>query len=269
MILLNGKSSDDFNLVTKTVSYPLKASNKIRSIDILGKDGAYQIKGELNNKILAISFTHMHNSIETRKKVSRNITKWLSDATELVLDYEPNKKWIIKDIIADSEIIKSNIDTFEVTFIVHPIQYAITQLAPAIAWKDIKKPWSECNIPWNRVLDSPKTFTITGDTQIILKNNGTYKALPKLIFEGKADVVVIKWNDGGYGEWMRLTNLEGTTTVDCDLMIVYKEVDNSKINFRNNFDGNYLNVEVGRNVFNISGTNMNLVLNFKYDDSFI
>lgn len=266
MISINGKSSNDFDLVVKTTSYPLLPNRRNQEIEVIGRDGTYHVKGALTSKTISFRFTHQKSSIKMRKDISRNIAAWLNSAKELILDYEPHKKWIVTDVTAPSETLISSYDEFDVSFIVHPLQQATQEMAPAIPWNQITTPWNSWDVPWNGLITTNKSFTINNSQTITLKNGGTYKALPKIIITGTSSQLKLALNN----KIAVINNITGTTVVDCNLMLVYQQSGDSKINHRNNFDGDYIELEPGDNNVVItvaSGSSLNIT--FDYNDTFI
>ena len=226
----NGKHSNDMGLVIKTESNPLFPKKRIEMETVMGKDGAYTFEGSYNNKTLKFRCVFLESDMITRRLLARNLSEWLSSKGDLILDYEPDKKYIVTQTVNDIDLILENVyDTFSIAFEVMPQQYSVNNQSIS--------------------LDNPTS-------QIGIFYSGNYKALPLLEVTGTGNISITT-----NGKTFTYTGLTGTIYIDCNHCLVYSG-NNPKINKLANFSGDFIQLIKGLNAIDLTGTITNIKIKF-------
>jgi len=262
-LTFNDVHSDTFGICVKTKSItgiPTKKSKKVkvqgRDAEVIFEDSGYDnIELEFECKIVDDLILH-------RRKNMRLISQWLRNTGTLILDYEPDVSYDVVKTVSDIDVnimgYKLPIDEFTIKFECRPNQ---TQLFynSDMTWEDSDALLQYADLPW---IGYERVFELTIPNVISVMNAGTYKALPIIKVEGVADELRI--------EHMTITGLNGTLYIDCKDYVVYSESGGVKTSQMSKFEGEFLEIDPGENLFAILGTFTEpITLTFDYKNEYL
>jgi len=255
----NGQSSDDFNSYFVTNSIPIIASKRSESFEVQGRDGQYIFEDGYDNIIIRLKGTLASGStILTRRKIARQIALWLSITGTLVFDYEPDIEYDVVKITNNiNKAIRLSIDEFVIEFECKPYQVN-TYYNDSVTWGEATSTWENMEIPWGGY---DRSFDVSASDTIDVINAGTYKALPIIKLTGTATTVTI----GA----LTFENLAGEIFIDCLNSIVYELSGPTKVNRISDFSGDFITLDPGSNLLDISGTITTLNVEFDYRNTFL
>lgn len=238
---LNNTHSDEFDICVNTTSIPLIPSKRQVKTKVQGRDGEHVVEDGYDNIQIKME-CKITGDVLIRRKNIREFKTWLLQNGSLILDHEPDVVYKIISTMTNVELkprgYELPIDEFEIIFECSPIQYDITYNDGSI-WSDV----------------------VINGSVITVENLGTYEALPIIKLVGVASSVTI----GSF----TITGLSGTIYVDCDNKVVYSLSGNNKVNQISKFNGEFLDLKPGDNVFTITGTITNLTLEFDYKNTYL
>lgn len=251
----NGQHSNAFGIFYKTELIPIIPSKRSESVEIQGFDGLHVFESDYNNILISLACVTVGTKVLDRRKKGRAIAKWLSDTGKLIFDIEKDIEYQVVKITSDINAeMSGNVDKFNIVFECSPIQTQ-TYYNDSITWEEADTAWAYMNIPW---AGYPRTFEVSGPGTITVENAGTYKALPLIIITGTSASAVV-------GP-ITITNLTGTIYVDCKNKLVYSVSGGAKVNQLSKFSGDFVTLEPGSNLLNVSGT---MSVEFDYKNTFI
>jgi phage-related protein len=197
----------------------------------------------------------------TRRKKGREISSWLANKGELILDSEPDMVYTViacnHDINAEPRGYDLPVDDFKIIFECYP-HPKNTYYNDNVSWSEMDSTWVNLNLPWSGY---EQTFDVVSGNSINLYNLGSYKTKPIITIFGIASSVTI-------GEFT-FTNLNGLVTIDCDAEVVYSGSGESITNQFHNFSGKFPVLNPGVNTFPISGSITNLTVSFDYKNTYL
>lgn len=231
MKLINANGILDFKAlgyIAKTLSFELTPSQKIVKYSIIGKDGDITFTNGLVNKNIKVMLVSVANSrLAERRILDYNITEQLLIGGWLVLDYEPALMREVRVLNASNIKFNTAYDTFEIDFDSKP--YAVDLV-------DIIIPtWS----------DNDLSYTVSNEV-FVVSNGGNYNSKPVIKIIGSGNVSLT-----ANGKTFTLTGLVDFAYIDCDKMVVYKDLATSKMNL---FTGEFLELTPGLNSITITGS---------------
>jgi len=257
----NNVHSKDMGIGYSIQSIPYLPPKRQTEVTIQGRDGAYIFEDGFNNIKIDLSCAIIGYEITERRKRAREIASWLCSTGILVFDHEPDIEYKVIQVINDINstiLAREYRDTFNITFVCEPYQQQ-TYYGDSFTWETMDSTWDSTNLPW---VGYERIFTINEPRTIKITNTGTYKALPIIILNGTATNIKI--------HTMEYNNLSGKIYIDCKNMVVYSIGEgNIKINKMQNFSGTFLEILPGENLFSVSGTNLNLTLEFDYRSTYL
>lgn len=261
---LNGVHSDITGAIFSTNTVPVIPAKKQTSINVPGRDGSYIFEGEYENVIIELSGVIPGYDIMERRKIARNVAKFLSQVGPLVFDYESDVEYNVVRITNDiraNMLSRQYYDSFNVIFECEPTPRQTYYNDIEWAWEDIPTAWAYMNFPWTGMY--PRIFTVVSGSKMNVVNVGLYKALPVVVLRGKASNISF----GG----MTYINLDGTVYIDCKNQVVYSIDGTTKFNRLSNFSGKFIEIlpEPEVNVFTVSGSITNLTIEFDYKNTFL
>lgn len=256
----NIHSSTFEGLYLKTINNQLIPSKRSQEISVMGRDGSYSFEDGYDNKVIEYQCQLFEGNIFIRRQKIRELTEWLSQLGDLVLDYENDKKYKVTKIVNDISLNLNNIfDEFNIIFTVSPIQKAVFE-NDKLTWNDANFSWYSANIPW---MGNVVEYTATGSKTLTIVNNGNYKALPIIILTGTVSNITLSAN----GKSFTYSSLSGTVKVDCENMMVYSG--DPKVNKMSYFNGDFIELLKGSNTINVTGSITNVNIRFDFRNSYI
>ncbi len=260
--------SSIYGLTIKSLALPMLAERRDTKEYVLHKDGSYNFIDGFNDKVLSFNIEIHKNIINyvDRRYLARNIAKYLYEADELVLNYEPDKVYKVKLITNVDVDMLTAYDNFTITFEAKPIQKRLWESGGSnLVWNNAFITWDNANFPW---LGFETSFTgVTNGRNLGVTNNGTYKVFPIIKLSGWATSVTLTNSNGDSFVYNNLVN--EVVYVDCDARLVYLESGSTKINKRSNFSGTYMALETGSNTIAVTGSNISLSIEFIFNESYL
>lgn len=253
----NGEHSSVYGVYFKTKSIPYTPKKRSVSVQVQGRDGEYVFEDRYNNIQIEIACVIISNKVVHRRKMAREISRWLSSTGILIFDTEADVEYkVVKctnDITASME---GTSDYFTIVFECEPYQVQ-TFYNDDLTWNDTAY-WQYINIPWGGY---PRTFNVSSGQTIEVVNAGNYKALPTVKLTGVASSVSF----GGF----TFSNLNGTVYIDSKNQVVYSLSGATKVNQIASHDGVFIELDPGVNEFTISGTITSLEIEFDYKNTYM
>ncbi len=258
--------SSEYNLTVKSLDLPMIASKRNTKEYVMGRDGSYNFIDGFNDKIISLQIEISDTlNYSNRRYLARNIAKYLSEADELILNYEKDKIYKVNLVTEVNVTMLTTYDSFTVVFDAKPLQKTKRFAGQSLKWNEADIPWNMANFPW---AGYETNFTgVTNGSSFNISNNGTYKALPLIKLTGTATSVTLTDNTGKSFTYTNLSN--ESVYIDCDERLVYKDNGSSKTNKRSNFTGKYIALEPGDNVLNVTGIITTLSIEFIYKDTYL
>lgn len=256
----NGEHSiDDKGVYFKTKAIPYLAPKRSTTEEVQGRDGAYVYEDGYSNITIELSCVVIAAKVVDRRKKAREIALWLSSTGTLNFDNETDINYEVVRITNNIRAaMEGTRDEFTIIFECKPYQEN-TFYNDSMTWEEMTSAWSYAPIPWG---GSDRVFTVTGADSITVTNYGTYKALPVIKLDGTAATITI----GGF----TITNLSADVVyVDCLNQVVYEISGGSKVNWIDEFTGDFPELEPGDNTFAVSGTITSVEITFDYKNTYL
>lgn len=244
--MINGLTYNDihssyFGLYIKSNDRTILPRLKKVEVEVTGRHGTLDAGNNTYEKrYISINFLKKDKSLEDLRKNIRLIAKWLSGKGKLRFDDEPELYYEARvyNSISLDQVAKNGI--FTVIFECQPFAYS-----------DINR------------ITSPLIIT---NHNMILINNGTLEHEPLIEVDGTATSVTLASDGGSFS----INNITQRTYIDCKNMLCYtKGALNEKVNKLPDFTGNFLKLNPGNTLLEISGTSMSLVVAVDMQDVYI
>lgn len=259
-IKINGVHSDTFDVAVRTISMPLVAEKKVKTVSIDGVDGDFIIENGYKNKFMELEFTTYSETLQGRLEKMRKLTKWITSKGTLVHDGEPLMNYTIVKTTNDVNqelLYNSQTVRFNATFELLPfLESNFDDNSPI--WETCEDLWDDADFKWQGL---KRDFTVSIGDEIVIENIGDVDSYPLIKLTGVANTISI-------GS-MSINNLDGIIFIDGrrGYMVVYDELKNNKIS---SFSGDFLKLLIGENPFTIGGDFQNTIdVSFEYVDMFI
>lgn len=241
-------SSSTFGLAVKTVNLPLIPEKRSTSEEVMGYNGAYWFQDGYKTKEVAFKCTLSNNpDFEIRMQTKANIALWLDGEGDLIINYDPLKKYkarVVKQIDAPPG---AALDEFVVVFEVQPI--GDSAIRADITWDEADFSWDAADFPWGGYQNE---FSVNSPgEEITIENPGNYEALPLIAVTGSVSSFSIAGDNGNYFIY---TGLSGTVYIDCKNRLIYSISGSNKVNRRSKFAGKYIKLNVGTNTLSVTCT---------------
>ncbi len=258
--------SSTYHITVKTDNIPVIPAKRIVQEEVIGRDGSYIFEDKHSPKEIELTCElHGHLKYSERRYLVREITAWLDIPGELILNYEPDKKYQAHLSEQTDLSMLAVYDVFTLVFVVQPIAKSIYE-NDGLTWGEAAIPWGYASIPWGGY--QTVFQNITGDTTVDVTNAGTYDELPVIVLSGEAASITIT-DDAGNS--FTYTNLVSGTDIyiDCKNKLVYSISGSSKVNKRSYFTGDYIKLLPGTNSIDISGTITSVNIDFDYRNAYL
>jgi predicted phage tail component-like protein len=257
----NSEHSSDKGVYFKTRAIPYIAPKRSETVEVQGRDGGYVFEDGYSNIIIELQCVVVNGRVINRRKAAREIAYWLSAVGTLNFDNELDINYEVVKITHDiAAAMEGSTDQFTITFECKPYQEN-TYYNDGLTWAEIDSAWSYFELPWGGG-GTDRVFTVTGADSLVLNNYGTYKALPVIKLVGTASSITI----GSF----TITNLSSDTVyVDCLNQIVYEISGGNKVNWIDEFSGDFLEIDPGENTFAVSGTITSVEITFDYKNTYL
>jgi predicted phage tail component-like protein len=268
----NTKHSDEFQIAVRTTQIPYIPEKKQKVVEVQGKDGEYIFEDGYKNIQINLSCSITADTLLERRKTARSITEWLSGGANsvLIFDYEPDVQYIVKKVVNGVNGIfrgaQVPIDDFDIIFECVPYQEQTFENSD-LTWEEADSAWQYTELAWSEGATSfegadSATFDVT------LQNYGTYKALPIILLivtktVGTPSVTITRKDEPT--NTFTLT-LAGTTYIDSEEQIVRSSGMVNKLQY---YEGDFLEIRPGENIFTISGSYTTLFVDFDYKNTYL
>lgn len=266
----NGKWSNEFNLICKSVNRPLLPAIRPRMIEVYGRSGVIDYGGgDYATRLITMHIAYKgKNFIELRSR-ARNIAAWLNvgNWSRLVFDDEPDKFYFARIISnIDFETI-NRVGEADIIFECQPFAYMVVDTSLDPTWEEADFLWAT-DLPINTI-DSYQ-FSATGNTSFVFNNPGTVIINKNSPQGSKSDIIVT-------GIWTNISiSLNGSTLTFSEPSVTNKSLVINNVNMEITLNGanklsklsgdidSFLSIVPGDNTINISGTgvNVNVLLDF-------
>ncbi len=256
----NGIHSDTFKICVRTESLPCIAPKRQTTISVPGRDGQHVVEDGYDNIEVKFECSIVDEFPVGRRKNTRAIASWLADTGVLILDHEKDVEYRVVRSVTNIDITPRGyevpVDDFKITFecLPHPRSAYYND---GLYWDTCTSSWQYLEMPWPGYI---RTFEVSNGDNIDVHNAGTYKALPVIKMEGVASSVTV-------GDFT-ITGLSGIVYIDCFNQLVYSMSGASKVNQISKFSGKFPELKPGENIFPISGSITNLVIEFDYKNTY-
>ena len=257
----NNISSDNFNLICKSVNRPLLPAQRPKMVEIQGKSGVFDFGGgDYLTRQIVMHIAYKGNDYAELRQRARDIAAWLSVGrwSRLIINDESDKFYLARIIESIDLETLNRIGEADIVFECQPFAYQVVDSGDLDdTWDGADYPWL-INVPWIVTYN----FTATGAKSFTFDNPGTV-AIGKDNPQGsKSQIKVV-------GSWSTLAlSLNGktltyTTAGSGTLIIdnVYLEVSlngSNKLSVMSGDLDSFLPITVGDNTIQVSGTGLNV-----------
>ena len=273
----NGISSDFFHIAVRTTKIPYIPEKRQNIVTVQGRDGGYVFEDGYNNIKIPVNCSFTTETLVERRKTARAIAAWLNTSVKpaiLIFDYEPDIEYKVVKIINNIEGAFRGalvpVDDFDIVFECEPYQ-TNTFSNDNITWENMTSAWMYADIAWAG--DYPSVFTggINADINAQITNFGTHDAdyIMKVDAIGLIGALTIDLDDYLPYEWLQLTNITDTVYIDSKEKEVYTIVGGVKVNKFQDFEGDFLKIRPGVNMFSIYGTLTSVTVEFIYKNTYL
>ena len=259
MVYTSSNGSFDFNEHYEITSIKGKSlpGQQYTEEYVIGRDGPFTFLNGFSSKIITIDFV-MRNSdnLVGRRTLNDTMNKILSLPGVVVFDFD-NIKSFEASVVGGSDIDYSCVyDTMSLSFKLSPIGLGVlnkdnfTWGNAAVKWGLVTNTWGD---KFQYELSSPGTIEVN--------NAGNKISEPIIRLSGSGDVTLTLGDNS-----FTFTDLEDSIYIDNRMFNVYNT---SLENKRGDFSGDYLNLAIGSNEIEVSGTFSNLEIEFINKDFYI
>lgn len=254
---LNGSFNFEDYYVIKEVSgldLPQQKSSKQSVID---RNGDFTFLNGFMNKPLNISLLAIEGkTIEERRTAAIEMKKVISLSGTLVLSFYPVVSYEATVVDGSNINFTGIYDEISLSFDLKPLGKTVLT-ADGFTWGNTEIPWGQMDNPWG---DSFEYAPVAGDTINIL-NVGNVISTPILKLSGTGDVTFTKGSES-----FTYTGLETSVFVDVENLIVYNSSNENKIA---NYDGDFIPLQIGDNLFTITGSFSGLTIEIINKDMYV
>lgn len=230
------------------------------------RNGSKSFDNRYEDRFVTVNIAVYDNSIVNRKSKIRDIlNKVIGLSSRLSFLDEPELFYNAK--VYDT-VLSSENDLFTVLTIVFKCSFCMFKFSDDlndIIVDNMKMTVDDLDI----LVNSFEYLNISSSTDININNAGNYKSNLNFIITANSNCSSIVVSNGTNS--FTLTDILSNETiyVDGETMIVYKYVNNAKVSVLNRFTGKFLDLGVGDNVINISGSSFNCNIEVNYRDTFL
>ena len=205
------------------------------------RDGDDHIDNRYLNKDILVVIGVYKENIQERRNIQRDITnKIVGKYGRLYFKDDPNR--------------------FHLGKVYEAVEVSETEFFTELEFKFVCKPFiyedTSTEYEWPNIMSS-MSQTIT--------NNGTHIAKPVIKISGVATRINITIGDTSF----TLANVNDTTYVDSENMIVYRYVGGRKESLLPSFSGMFPIIKIGASNLNISGEGLNVNVNINFLNTYI
>lgn len=262
MVKLDGKSPEEFGLLfLKGHYHPATPEMRNRTMTIPGMPGEWDFGSEWGSRTFSLPFAVIeYNKYELQRKL-RAFVAFLVDAygkareIKLSFDYEPDKYYLVK-LNGRVEVERAaQTGQLDLPLIAHkPMARFIVPTDEITMDSDV---WVLSDI----TVGAQYVYSITGNQTITVINDGNTAISPTMEISGSASTLSLSTG----GKTFTLSNLSGTYSVDGESYTVKKD----GVSTLTIMTGNFLTLLPGENQITVSGTGMNINIEFKFQHQYI
>jgi len=228
---------------------------------MVGDDGSYDFGSDYGNRNFEFPIGYINYD---RYQIQRTLREFMSvlldrrgkpKKVKLTFDHEPDKQYWVR--YSGSVPLNRLLQTAEFTL-------PLTAFKPMAEFVQETKNFTLADdYPMQSDLraDRDYEFTVTSDTTLIVDNFGTVACEPIIEIDGSADSLTLSTN----GESFSFGQFSGVIEVDCNRWIVKKD----GVNYLNSMSGDFIELLTGDNNVDVSGTNMNVDIHFKFKPKYL
>jgi phage-related protein len=254
------KHSSEYGIYIKTKNLPPLAKKRIVEEVVPNRHGSYKFENGYEDKIIELECVFIESDFTLRRLKMREISQWLSQEGQLILDYESDKYYIGR-LVGISTKIDNSVDILNLTFKVKPFAYSTYLNENVILDSEV---YLYSYIPVGYDLEN--NFYVTGYQEATVTNLGTFEAMPVIEIDGTADSISVSNSTGGF----TIQNITEKVYVDCEKMLCYTiDAYGEKVNKLIDFTGSFVKIPVGDSTFTIDGTNLNVNVFFNYRNTYL
>lgn len=235
-------------------------NRRVKRESVIGRDGNIIFPDGFDNKIVSLEAELMGDGIQEVQRDMRMLSGILYQPGQLILDYEADKLYQARLIDVQSSVPGRSTSIINLVIEVDPMQKSFIKPGENISWDNADISWVLADFPWGGYTVS---FNPTSGDTLTITNSGNYKALP--IIKLSADSGNVTATLGT--ESFTYSNLDSTiVNVDSENHAVYTD---AIVNKKSNHSGDFLELQPGENDIIITGTFVNLTIEFDYRHAWI
>lgn len=257
-MIYNSIDFEELGYIMKTNKYDQTPDVRSSKQNVIGRDGDIIFTDGFNNKTISVILTAIDDGdIVLRRQNANVIRSILVKPGDLILDHEPTIVYNARILKGTTVKFNASYDEISVVFDVDPI--ATSRFDDSITWDEADIPWKYADFTWD---GSGNEFTLSGTGQINIINNGNYESSCVYQISADGDVTFTHSN----GDTFTYTGLNGTINIDTKNLVVYDDLLQNQIQ---NFTGDFISLDVGDNLIDITGTFTTLTLNVISKDAYV
>lgn len=200
-------------------------------------------------------------TLERQTKITNLLQQWIGKEDKLIFGDRPNLFYKARFYKSVPSKDNGTFTEITITFIASYCMYGLYEDMRDYLVSDLTMVCDDIGCLVNKALWE----NITGYTSKQLENRGNFETKPTIVLEGTANSFLMQIGNSAFS----ISNLEGTTYIDCENMNVYKIENGKKVSLLTKFQGVFPIIDVGIVDVIISGTKLNLDVTVEYRDTYI
>lgn len=245
------------NLKVKTQSLPLFPQKRVSQEYVIGRDSAVTFDDGFTNKKIRLGCEFVSGNILENQRDIRILSGVMYKPGYIRLDYESDKKY--KARLIDIQNMVPGASSNQISLIIDTDAVALSAYKDGseLTWNEADIEWILADFPW-----AGYTTTYNGNGTHTIINDGNYKSMPIVRMTADSGDVTLTLGT----QTFTYTGLTETVNVDSGTLTVYTD---SLQNRKSSHSGDFIELEPGENDIIVTGTAVNLVIEYIYDHTWI